>query len=294
MLVREIDLTRVARGSVALWWLGQSGFAIKGGNLTLFLDPYLSTRLERLTANFPDKKHVRLCGIPVPPEAITNADYVFCSHDHGDHLDPETVTPIAAASPGARFVVPRAARCTLLNLGIAAGRVVPVNGDEVLDLDGIKIIGIPGKHNEFDWTEEHGYPYLGFIIQVNGLCIYHAGDTVMYDGLLQRLAPYRVDLAILPINGGDPDRVARGFKSNLNYKEAADLVVAMGAKLIVPAHYGMFGVNDEKVERFVDYMAAVHPGQSYRVPTLGERFLFNPDFESTMKSCGFTAKARAR
>lgn len=276
-LIREINRTDPGPRSAALWWLGQSGFAVKGGGLTLYLDPYLSTRLERRTADSPRAKHVRLCGIPVPPGAIANADYVFCSHDHGDHLDPETIVPLAAASPGVRFVVPRAARDTLLDLGIPAGRIVPVDGDETVELGGIGVTGVPGRHNEFDWTEERGYPYLGFVIEWNGLRLYHAGDTILHDGLLRRLIPRRIDLALLPINGGDPDRVARGFKSNLNYEEAADLGTAMGAKLIVPMHYGMFAINDERVERFAAYIGAAHPDQAYRALAVGERFIFEPD-----------------
>ncbi len=276
MLVQEIDLTLVDRQSIALWWLGQSGFAVKSGGLTLYLDPYLSTRLERMTADSPRAKHVRLCAIPIAPLAITNADYVFCSHDHGDHLDPETVLPIARSSPRASFVVPSAARRTLLDLGIPAERIVTIDGDARTDLGEIEVVGVQAKHNEFDWSAASGYPYLGFIIRLNGLTVYHAGDTVMYDGLPERLAPHRVDLALLPINGGDPDRVARGFKSNMNFKEAADLGAAMHAGLVIPMHYGMFGVNDERVERFVEYISTAHPGQAYQVLTVGERFVFKP------------------
>jgi len=275
VLVQEIVGTQVDRGSVALWWLGQSGFVIKGGGLTVYLDPYLSTRLERLTAASPRARHVRLCEIPLSPASITSADYVVCSHDHGDHLDPETLQPIAASSPAARFVVPRAAQQTLVSLGIPLARVVPVDADETVDLGGIRFTGVPGKHNEFDWSKDRGYPYLGFVISLNGLTIYHAGDTIMYDGLPERLATHRIDLALLPINGGDPERVARGFKSNMNYREAADLGAAIHAGLIIPMHYGMFGVNDERVERFEEYLGSVYPDQAYRVLAVGERFVFS-------------------
>ena len=275
-LVREMEETKVGGGSLALWWLGQSGFAVKGAGLTIYLDPYLSTRLERLTADSPRTRHVRLCPIPLAPGTITNADYVVCSHGHGDHLDPETLGPLAASSPGARFVVPRASVAGLVSLGLEPGRIITLTGDDTVDLGGIQLRGVPGKHNEFDWRAEHGYPYLGFLIRLSGLVVYHAGDTILYDGLARRLAPQGIDLALLPINGGDPERVARGFKSNMSYKEAADLGVATGARLVIPTHYGMFACNDERVERFMEYIGTAHPTQAYRVLTVGERFVLGP------------------
>ena len=277
MLVPAVAATAVDARSVALWWLGQSGFALKGHRVTVYLDPYLSTRLERLTASSPIARHVRLCPIPVNPEEIKDANYVFCSHDHGDHLDPETVCPIGAASPQAKFVVPRAAFSKIVGLGISPERVIAADAGERREFDGIWFAGIPGKHNDFDRTPEGYYPYLGFVIGLGDVTVYHAGDTVFYDDLAGRLREYSIDLALLPINSGDPDRVARGFKSNLNYKEAADLGVAIGARIIIPMHYGMFAVNDERVERFLDYLTSVYPNQGYHVMTLGERFVYTKD-----------------
>lgn len=272
MQVAEITNTKTSPGSVTLWWLGQSGFVLKGGALTLYLDPYLSTRLERITATQPEKRHIRLCPIPILPEEITNADYVVVSHDHGDHLDPETLNPLSRSSPQARFIAPRLAQKSLLSLDIAPQRIIPADAGMELTLDHLQLVPVPGKHNQFDRAGDGSYPYLGFIIRLNGVTVYHAGDTIMYQGLAETLAQYDIDIALLPINGGDPDRVRRGFMSNLSFKEAADLGVAVGARLLIPAHYGMFGVNNEKVENFADYMENTYPHKRYKLLELGMKY----------------------
>ena len=275
MLISEIITTQTPPETLALWWLGQSGFALKGGELTLYLDPYLSTRLERMTAGKPGVEHIRTCPIPLAPEMITNADYVICSHDHGDHLDPETLSPLSHSSPQARFIVPRPVQNSSLSLGIAPGRIIPAVPGVPLKLGELQLDAIPAKHLEFDRTSDGSYPYLGFIIHLNGVTIYHAGDTIIYEGLAETLAQNQIDIALLPINGGDPDRLRRGFISNMKFKEAADLGAASGARLLIPMHYGMFPVNDEKVENFVMFLQNTYPRQSFRVMELGKRFDFS-------------------
>ena len=71
----EILTTRLPAGAVALWWLGQAGFALRSDTLTIYLDPFFS------------KGHDRLVAPPMTPEASPPADFVLCTHEHIDHLD---------------------------------------------------------------------------------------------------------------------------------------------------------------------------------------------------------------
>jgi len=104
-LLDEINRQHGAPGTVTFWWLGQMSFVVKAGKSVLYFDPYLA----------PDERR------QVPPmldaSAITNADFVFGSHDHGDHIDPVAIKGIAAASPQARFVCSRVAAKTVLFAG---------------------------------------------------------------------------------------------------------------------------------------------------------------------------------
>ena len=82
------DLARSASSpdELRVWWLGQSGFLVKGGGRTLLLDPYLSDSLTTKYAG-SDKPHVRMTERVIAPERLTVIDVVTSSHDHTDHLD---------------------------------------------------------------------------------------------------------------------------------------------------------------------------------------------------------------
>ena len=111
-LLQDIAGAVTPAGSLTLWHIGQSGFVVRGGECTLVFDPYLH-RSERRT--FPP---------PFNGEELHDVDFVFCSHDHGDHLDPVAVKGLRSGSPEARFVVSRAAQEKMQSLGVSGERLV--------------------------------------------------------------------------------------------------------------------------------------------------------------------------
>ncbi len=273
-MIRAIESYNAEPGELALWWLGQSGFAIKSDKTTVYLDPYLSTRLEQRTENKPLVKHVRMMSPHLDPSLITDAGYILCSHNHGDHLDPDTVVPMLISSPDAKLVIPPAAVASLKALGIKEERIIPAGAWDHMKLEGIEIFAIPGKHNEFDFDPVTGYPYVGYIIDFNDIRVYHAGDTIYYEELEAHLKSFDIDIALLPINGGDRDRVSRGFMSNLQFWEAADLAAKLKVRMVIPTHYDMFTINTENVERFEYYMDRKYPTLKYTIPQIGEAIIY--------------------
>lgn len=146
--------------SLAIWHLNQEGFAVKASGKVIYFDLYLSDEVERLTRGQLDG-HVRTFLPPVRASEITNADYVFCSHDHPDHLDPPALREIAVASPQARFVIPLAARPTLTGLGIAEERLIAFRGDDERSFGGLTVRALPGAHTEFAFDPQAGYFFPG-------------------------------------------------------------------------------------------------------------------------------------
>src|SRR5688572_4488140 len=106
-LLDDIHSTRPAPGEVAVWWLGQSGYAIKTASMLFYVDLYLS---EHLTAKYAasDKPHIRMTEAPLRGSDITGAGWIFASHKHSDHLDPGTLPELFAASPGTKLILPMA------------------------------------------------------------------------------------------------------------------------------------------------------------------------------------------
>ncbi|MDX1565693.1 MAG: MBL fold metallo-hydrolase, partial [Phycisphaeraceae bacterium] len=91
--------------------------------------------------------------------------------------------------------------------------------------------------------------FMGFVARFGEWAVYHSGDTMLYEGMADLLAPFRVDLALLPINGRRPERRVAG---NLWGDEAAQLARDIGAGMAIPCHYDMFEFNTESPQQFIE------------------------------------------
>jgi L-ascorbate metabolism protein UlaG (beta-lactamase superfamily) len=270
----EIASTTPPSGCLALWHIGQSGFVVKAGRTTLLIDPFLSPSTDRLRRTWEP---------PLTPDDLAGADYVLCSHDHLDHLDPFTVQGVAAAAPGARFVVPVGLRPRLEELGIGPERVIGAEVGTSHEEGPLVLEAIPAAHGdrvepvaEYAWEPDPqvGHRFVGFLVTTGGVRLYHAGDTTIYPGMEARLESVNVDLALLPINGRDWYRERQGIVGNMNEKEAADLGHAVGADVIVPMHYDMFAGNPGNPGWFAEYCASAYPEQEIHVPARCKRWLY--------------------
>lgn len=273
-LIAQMNATRLPAGMVAVWWLGQASFAVKG-DVLLYIDPYLSVPQGRTLR--------RLMDPPLRPDEVSNADVVLITHDHLDHLDPDTAPGIAAASPQARFVVPQPLVERLAALGIAREQITGAAVDRPVQLGSVQVTALPAAHTlrqgvtlsyDFDRDEQGHHRYVGYLISCNGVTLYHSGDTVVYQGMVERLRAQPIDLAFLPINGRDWAREAANIVGNLTYREAADLAAAAGIDTVIPMHYGMFAANDERPGYFVDYVWSRYPAQKYKIMAQGERYIY--------------------
>ena len=270
-LIEEIERAECPRPR--LWWLGQSGFAIKCDDIIFYVDPYLS---DSLTAKYADtdRPHVRMTASPLDPAQITHADLVLSTHKHSDHLDPGTVPKILAASPRAKVVLPKSLGEHANRIGIPYDRMTTT--DAGLRVEYFKngqygrVYAVPSAHEQLDWTPLGGYPYLGYLIRFGEVTIYHSGDCVPYEDLADRLRPYNVTVALLPINGRDPKR---GVAGNFEIHEAAQLAEDIGARWLVPMHYDMFTFNTVDVDRFVEHMLGQRPSQKFKVFECGEGWM---------------------
>jgi L-ascorbate metabolism protein UlaG (beta-lactamase superfamily) len=263
-LILERALARRG-GCSRIWWLGQSGFLLYTQTATVLFDPYLSDSLTKKYAN-TDKPHTRITERVIEPQYLSGIDIITCSHNHTDHLDAETLWPLLAINPEAKLLIPRANRAFVLGrLGRIEKRLVEVDAGECVTVAGVEFHGIPAAHNTVE-RGEHGHcRFLGYVARVNGKTIYHSGDTMMHDGLIPALAPFKPDVALVPINGNRPERRVAG---NLDGREAAMLAHAIGAGIAVPHHFDMFEFNTASPDEFEAECRRL--GQNYRVLANGE------------------------
>ncbi len=265
-LLNDIKNCKNTEG-VQIWWLGQSGFLISWQGKNVLFDPYLS---DSLTIKYADTKkpHVRISELVINPADLDMIDIVTSSHNHTDHLDADTLIPLLKANPNMAFVIPEANRAFIANR-VQCPLDMPYGLSDVdtLKLNGFTFTGVPAAHNDVERDKNGKLKYMGFVVQFGNYSVYHSGDTLLYEGMVDILKPFNLDIAFLPINGNKPER---GVAGNLDCAEAAELGKQIGAKCVIPHHYDMFEFNTADVEYFVK--EAEKRGIEYKVLRIGERY----------------------
>lgn len=252
--------------SLHIRWLGQSGFIIQWNGNTILMDPYLSDSLTRKYQN-TDRPHERMCEIAASPNDLLGIDLITSSHNHTDHLDAETLTPILQNNPNAEFLLPEAnIDFASDRLGIDSQKLTGINDWQSISIKEMVLHGIPSAHNEIERDDSGRCLYMGYVVELGPWKIYHSGDTLWYNGLEEHLSRWSPDIVLLPINGNDP---SRGVAGNMNGKEAAQLAKACGSKLVIPHHYHLFRFNTEDPDLFEQ--SCVEEKQAFYTMKIGER-----------------------
>ena len=268
-LLADIAAAQAEADQLHVWWLGQSGFLIQWAGRHLLFDPYLTDSLTRKYAA-TDKPHIRMTELVIDPARLDFIDVVTSSHNHTDHLDPETLQPLAEANPRLVMVCPEANRHTVRERsGLPDDRILGLDappgqgtGPTTPPKATISSVGrvpspgvgpfefhaIPAAHEGLDTDKLGRHIYLGFVVRVGPWTLYHSGDTVLFEGMDDLLRPFQIDVALLPINGRAPERRVSG---NLWGREAAKLAKDIGAGVVIPCHYDLFTFNTATTDEFV-------------------------------------------
>lgn len=228
----------------ALYWLGQAGFVIDAGGYRLVIDPYLSDSLaEKYRGRiYP---HERMMAAPITTDGLGRVDLVLSTHQHTDHMDPATLQPLLAARPDICLVAPRAAEAEALKRsGIGRDRLHLIDAGEIISpLPNIRILATRSAHETLERDPMGYYRFLGYVIEIGGLRIWHSGDTIPFDGMVEELAALKPDIALLPVNGRSAELLANGVPGNLALGEAIGIARDIGAKALIAHHFGMFAFN---------------------------------------------------
>ena len=201
--------------------LGQSGYILKTKNSEIIIDPYLSDSVNRVAGR------PRLLPLPISPADIS-CDAVICTHDHLDHLDPDTVAEI---TPRQLFITTNGGKEKLKSLG--KENVIAINEGESISLRDFEIKAV---------FADHTVEAFGLIVRAEDITIYFSGDT-LYNEKLFDIADYRPDVTFICINGR---------LGNMSVGEALIVAERIGAKINIPNHYDMFASNSEDPRLFAD------------------------------------------
>lgn len=248
-----------------IWWLGQSGFLLQWNKKCLLFDPYLSDSLSKKYAN-TNKPHERISELVIEPELLDCIDIVTSSHNHTDHLDAETLMPLFEKNKNLKIIIPEANRDFVVDrVKCAHDFPIGFRDGEKKAIDDFVFNGVPAAHNTIERDEQGRCKFMGFVVQFGKFSIYHSGDTLWYENMVDILTPFHVDVAFLPINGNDP---ARGVAGNLNGEEAAWLGKEIDAKVVIPHHYDLFKFNTADPKEFAQEAKKIN--QPIKTLQLGE------------------------
>jgi L-ascorbate metabolism protein UlaG (beta-lactamase superfamily) len=185
-------------------WLGHSGFRINNkAGIIIYIDPF---RLEAVE---------------------DRADLILITHEHYDHFSPEDIAKIKKAETEILIPVGSADKIS--------GRVHGVKPGDRLEIKNLKIEVVPAYNLDKEFhPRENGW--VGYIIEVDGLRIYHAGDT----DLIPEMNDIKADVVLLPVSG----------TYTMTAREAAEATKRIKPKIAVPMHYGEIVGSAADAEEF--------------------------------------------
>ncbi len=186
-------------GGVEITYLKHAGFKIKGSK-TIYIDPYeVSGDLEK-------------------------ADIILVTHDHFDHMDLKSIK--ALSKPDTVIVHPRG--CV-----VEGYQTCELSEKDRAEIKGVLIETVPAYNIDKPFHKER---CVGYIVTIDGVRIYHAGDT----DRIPEMKEIEVDIALLPIGG----------TYTMNVDEAIEATKDIKAKHYIPMHYGAIPQTEADPEKF--------------------------------------------
>ena len=188
-------------------WFGQSAVKIKANDKTIYIDPF---RIQKKDG----------------------ADIILITHDHRDHLDPSSIVKILTSKT--TIVAP--ASCKEKIQELASKKVAYFAPWEEKKIDNILIESVPAYNIKKKRFHPKSKNYLAYIITIDGIRIYHAGDTER----IPEMKKFQCDIAFMPLG--------QTYTMN-SVKEAAEAVLDVKAKIAIPIHFGLYeGSSDDAIE----------------------------------------------
>jgi L-ascorbate 6-phosphate lactonase len=233
--MRSIRSFDVPKDSIAIWYLGQNGFILRGGAGPLIaIDLYLSNSCATAFAHLPFRLDRQL-PVFIKPEDL-DVDVFVTTHSHQDHADPETIRGVGKTG-ATQFVGPFDSMRIYYENGVPESCCRLIHPGESIDLGGSTTMTATFALPTDDTDLNHTGTLLEF---ANGVRFYNTGDTA-YAEHLEALLPKNVDICAICINGGF---------HNLAPMQAAQIVKAISPRVAVPCHYDMMVNNTGSPDAF--------------------------------------------
>jgi len=191
-------------------WFGQGAVKIVTDNKVIYIDPFNIKTTDR-------------------------ADIVLITHPHSDHLSEKDLKKVATGDT--IFITPNDQKCKNTIQRLFNKAPIALWPGTETTIDGIRIQAVPA----YNVVKSEKHPmikrWVGYILTINGIRVYHAGDTE----LIPEMKTFSCDIALMPL--GQTYTMS-------SVKMAAKAVQYVGAKIAIPIHYGMYEGTEEDAEEF--------------------------------------------
>lgn len=191
-----------------LRWLGHASFRWVRGGVTVYFDPW----------KIKSEPH--------------DADIIFISHPHFDHLDPASVAKLAKADT---VIVTPTGCVEKLQAANIPGTIRVMKPGDTLTVKGAKVEAVPAYNTDKIFHLKQNQ-WVGFIVELDGTRLYHAGDT----DFIPEMNFFKADVALLPVSG----------TYTMTAEEAARAAKLLSPQVAIPMHYGSIVGTAADAKRF--------------------------------------------
>lgn len=218
-------------------WFGHSTLMMRLNGQTFLIDPVFSESASPVP--FFAK---RFQAPPATLAELPKIDWIVISHNHYDHLDKDTIK-FFVHQKHTQFIVPLNLGALLKKWGIESERIQELDWWQNIDLNGLKVYSVPTRHDSVrGLNDKNKTLWSGWLFKDNIKKIYYTGDSSYGDGSHFQAIGKRfggVDLAFVE-NGQYNENWA---DNHMFPAQSVQAGLDVGAKKIVPVHWGMFALS---------------------------------------------------
>lgn len=260
----KTDLHQLPATGTQLVWFGHSSYLLRNNGRNILVDPVFSGYASPFSFMIKAFAGTNIYTAAEMPDI----DLLIISHNHYDHLDSHTLRRLA---PKIKTVYTAlGVGRDLVHAGIPSSQITEMDWwEEETPLEGYTLTATPARHFSGRGLKRGGSLWASFVLQTPDVRIYIGGDSgydAHFKTIGEKFGPF--DLALLETgqyNTSWPN-------IHMNPEEAVSAAADLGAKVMVPVHWGKFALAnhpwDEPAKRVV--AAAQQRGLTIATPRIGE------------------------
>ena len=194
-------------GGVKIKWLGHDSFRFDHNNIIVYIDPYEVKETDK-------------------------ADIILITHGHYDHC---SISDLQILTKQDTLIVTTPDTTSKLSGKVQGGNLKLVKPDDAFEFKGFKITAVPAYNINKDFHPKQN-EWVGYIIEINNLRFYHAGDS----DLIPEMNNIKADVALLPVSG----------TYVMTAEEAVKAAKIIKPQIAIPMHYGKIVGEKSDAEKF--------------------------------------------